>query len=55
MTVTVSEADFLSICSGSMSPQKAFMMGKVKVKGKMPLAMKLGKILEVAGSPRSKL
>ena len=54
LTVTVSEPTFLALCSGKLNPTSAFMNGKVKIKGKMPLAMKLDQILSVA-KPRSKL
>ncbi|NLH50187.1 MAG: SCP2 sterol-binding domain-containing protein [Myxococcales bacterium] len=44
-TVTVSDADFIAIYTGSLNAQMAFMTGKVKISGDMGLAMKLGKIL----------
>ena len=37
---------FRGILSGSQDPNMAFMMGKLKVKGSMGLAMKLNSILE---------
>ena len=55
LTVTIKEADFLTLAAGKLTPQSAFMKGLVKVKGKMALAMKLGKVLAVARPPRSKL
>lgn len=54
LTVTVDEKVFLQLCSGELSPVNAFMSQKVRVKGKMPLAMKLEKILALA-RPRAKL
>lgn len=44
-TVEVSEADFNAILAKSLNPQMAFMSGKLKIKGDMGLAMKLGKVL----------
>ena len=33
---------------GKLNPQQAFMKGKLKIKGNMGLAMKLGKVMEAA-------
>lgn len=44
-TVEVSEADFNAILAKTLNPQMAFMSGKLKIKGDMGLAMKLGKVL----------
>jgi putative sterol carrier protein len=44
-TVMVSAADFSDIIEGKLNPQMAFMTGKLKVKGDMGLALKLGTIL----------
>ncbi len=43
--VTVAVNDFSNIIEGSLNPQMAFMTGKLKVKGDMGLALKLGTIL----------
>jgi putative sterol carrier protein len=40
-TVAVSLADFRSLLSGELNPMTAVMMGKVKIKGNMQVAMKL--------------
>lgn len=46
LTLKTSIATFQGILSGTQDPNIAFMMGKLKVKGNMGLAMKLNGILE---------
>lgn len=46
LTLICSKDTFEGILSGSQDPNIAFMMGKLKVKGSMGLAMKLNGILE---------
>uniref|UniRef100_A0A0K0EVG5 Peroxisomal multifunctional enzyme type 2 n=1 Tax=Strongyloides venezuelensis TaxID=75913 RepID=A0A0K0EVG5_STRVS len=53
-TVTVEDKDFLDIATGKLNPQKAFMSGKLKVKGNVMLLQKLQGILE-KNKPKSKL
>jgi predicted lipid carrier protein YhbT len=44
-TVNCTDSDFLNIVNGKLSPQMAFMSGKLKIQGDMGLAMKLQQIL----------
>ena len=37
---TMVDEDFVSICSGKLNPQMAFIQGKMKIKGSMALATK---------------
>jgi 3-hydroxyacyl-CoA dehydrogenase/3a,7a,12a-trihydroxy-5b-cholest-24-enoyl-CoA hydratase len=39
-TFVVGDKDFFDICSGKLNPQMAFVQGKMKIKGSMPLATK---------------
>jgi len=42
LTLTISGLDWLDMLAGKLNPQMAFMSGKLKLKGDMGLAMKLG-------------
>jgi len=44
-TITISKDNFLALSSGDLDPTTAFMMGKLKVKGNMGIAMKLQSLL----------
>lgn len=54
LTLTVSDDDFVMLAEGKLNPQQAFMRGKLKLKGNMGLAMKLGAVIKAAGT-KSKL
>lgn len=51
-TMTMDSADFVKMFTGKMKPTSAFMMGKLKIKGDMGLAMRLEKLM---GTLQSKL
>lgn len=56
ITISMFKKDFIDIVNGKISGQAAFMKGKLKVDGKMPLAMKLEILLKtLSGNPISKL
>ena len=44
-TVQMKESDFVAMWNGSLPGAQAFMMGKLKIKGDMGLAMKLQKFI----------
>ncbi|XP_045501947.1 peroxisomal multifunctional enzyme type 2 [Colias croceus] len=45
-TITVSDDDLIEIASGQLSPQTAFLKGKIKISGNLMLAQKLGPLLK---------
>ena len=55
LVLTVSDADMVALAAGKLNAQQAFMRGKLKLKGNMALAMKLGKVIEAAKPDAAKL
>ncbi len=47
LTLTISGQDWLDMLAGKLNPQMAFMSGKLKLKGDMGLAMKIGSMFSV--------
>ena len=47
LTLSISGQDWLDMLSGKQSGQKLFMFRKLKVKGDMGLAMKLGSLFQM--------
>jgi len=45
-TITMTATDFIDIIAEKLNPQMAFLQGKLKIKGDMGLALKLGTILK---------
>lgn len=45
-TLALSDTNFLRLISGELNPTTAFMMGKLKVKGDLGLALKLHAVLQ---------
>ncbi len=45
VTVVMSDTDFVGLIAGQLNAQMAFLTGKLKVKGDMGTALKLGNIL----------
>jgi putative sterol carrier protein len=47
LTLTMAAQDWLDMIAGKLSGQMAFMSGKLKLKGDMGLAMKVGSLFQV--------
>ncbi|KAJ3207063.1 hypothetical protein HDU67_007695 [Dinochytrium kinnereticum] len=54
LVVSIADGDFVDLAAGKMNAQKAFMSGKIKIKGNMALASKLEAVLKLSG-PKAKL
>ena len=52
-TFVVGDSDFFDICSGKLNPQMAFVQGKMKIKGSMPLATKFTPQLSPKPTPEN--
>ncbi len=55
IVLSIADSDMVALSNGSLNPQQAFMRGKLKLKGNMALAMKLGKVIEAARPAAAKL
>ncbi|PVD20051.1 hypothetical protein C0Q70_20545 [Pomacea canaliculata] len=44
-TITIADENFMSLVTGKLAPQQAFLSGKLKLSGNIMLAQKLGEIL----------
>ena len=47
----LSDADFALVCDGELDPGRAFMTGRLKVRGSLVRAMKCGPIFELLRPP----
>ena len=47
LTLTMTAQDWLDMAAGKLAGQQAFMSGKLKLKGDMALAMKIGGMFQV--------
>ena len=47
-TIEIAEKDFIALAEGKLNGAQAFMQGKLKIKGNMMIAQKLGGVLEAA-------
>lgn len=45
-TMEISVEDALGLISGDLNPMMAYMMGKLKIKGDMGIAMKIGQAMQ---------
>nr|CAG8565146.1 14233_t:CDS:2 [Entrophospora candida]CAG8574684.1 907_t:CDS:2 [Entrophospora candida] len=54
ITISLSDDTFVDLSSGKLNGQKAFLGGKLKIKGNMMLATKLDKVL-ASVKPKAKL
>ena len=54
LTMSISDDNMVALGEGKLNAQTAFMSGKLKIKGNMGLAMKLGPIIEAA-RPKARL
>ncbi|KAI8338081.1 sterol binding protein [Chlamydoabsidia padenii] len=53
--LTLNDADFVALAEGKLNGQKAYMSGKLKVKGQIMLAMKLDNVFKSIKPANAKL
>ncbi|KAI8638073.1 SCP2 sterol-binding domain-containing protein [Parasitella parasitica] len=53
--ISINDADFVDLASGKLNGQKAYMSGKLKIKGQMMLATKLDTVFKQLAGDKSKL
>ncbi|KAI9348337.1 SCP2 sterol-binding domain-containing protein [Pilaira anomala] len=53
--ININDADFVQLASGKLNGQKAYMSGKLKIKGQMMLAMKLDTVFKELAGDKAKL
>lgn len=54
VTIIVSDSNFVSLATGKLNAQKAYIMGKLKIKGNIMLASKISTVFGYL-KPASKL
>lgn len=54
VTLTISDTDLLNLAAGTVSPQVAYLKGKLKLAGNIILAQKLGPLMD-ANKHKAKL
>ncbi|CAO3639988.1 unnamed protein product [Cunninghamella blakesleeana] len=53
--ITIKDQDFVDLATGKLNGQKAYMAGKLKIKGQMMLAMKLDSVFKSIAPANAKL
>ncbi|KAG0738462.1 hypothetical protein G6F57_012298 [Rhizopus arrhizus] len=53
--ISIKDADFVQLASGKLNGQKAYMSGKLKIKGQIMLATKLDTVFKELPGDKSKL
>ncbi|RCH91200.1 hypothetical protein CU098_007260 [Rhizopus stolonifer] len=53
--INIGDADFIQLATGKLNGQKAYMSGKLKIKGQMMLATKLDTVFKKLAGGQSKL
>lgn len=54
-TLELDDDTLLSLVTGKLNPQKAFMSGKLKIRGNIMLSQKLSSLLQSSSAPQAKL